>query len=137
MSRMRRRSRVERQKAEIGMNSLIDLTFLLLVTFIVTLPALEQGISIMLPQAKTDQLPTKDKKANVVTIDKDSRIFFKDKPVTLDELEATLKAMAAEDPEVPVLVRGDERLDYGSVMNVVKVVYKCKVRRMALVTVEK
>ena len=134
---MRRRSRVERQKAEIGMNSLIDLTFLLLVTFIVTLPALEQGISIMLPQAKTDQLPTKDKKANVVTIDKDSRIFFKDKPVTLDELEATLKAMAAEDPEVPVLVRGDERLDYGSVMNVVKVVYKCKVRRMALVTVEK
>ena len=137
MSRMRRLSRVERQKAEIGMNSLIDLTFLLLVTFIVTLPALEQGISIMLPQAKTDQLPTKDKKANVVTIDKDSRIFFKDRPVTLDELETTLKAMAAEDPEVPVLVRGDERLDYGSVMNVVKVVYKCKVRRMALVTVEK
>ena len=137
MSRMRRRSRVERQKAEIGMNSLIDLTFLLLVTFIVTLPALEQGISIMLPQAKTDQLPTKDKKANVVTIDKDSRIFFKDKPVTLEELESTLKVMAAEDPDVPVLVRGDERLDYGSVMNVVKVVYKCKVRRMALVTVEK
>ena len=91
----------------------------------------------MLPQAKTDQLPTKDKKANVVTVDKDSRIFFKDKPVTLEELESTLKAMAAEDPDVPVLVRGDERLDYGSVMNVVKVVYKCKVRRMALVTVEK
>ena len=137
MSRFRRRSRGERQKAEIGMNSLIDLTFLLLVTFIVTLPALEQGISIMLPQAKTDQLPTKDKKANVVTIDKDNRIFFKDKPTTLDELEKTLTAMAAEDPDVPVLVRGDERLDYGSVMSVVKVVYKCKVRRMALVTVEK
>ena len=137
MSRMRRRSRVERQKAEIGMNSLIDLTFLLLVTFIVTLPALEQGISIMLPQAKTDQLPTKDKKANVVTIDKDSRIFFKDKPITLDELEQTLKAMAAEDPDVPVLVRGDERLNYASVMDVVKIIYKCNIRKMALVTVEK
>ena len=137
MSRRRRHGRTERPKAAIDMNSLIDLTFLLLVTFIVTLPALEQGISIMLPQAKTDQLPTKDKKANVVTIDKNNRIFFKDKPITLDELEATLKAMAAEDPDVPVLVRGDERLDYGSMMNVVKVVYKCKVRRMALVTVEK
>lgn len=137
MSRRRRHGRYERPKAAIDMNSLIDLTFLLLVTFIVTLPALEQGISIMLPQAKTDQLPTKDKKANVVTIDKDNRIFFKDKPTTLEELEATLTAMAAEDPDVPVLVRGDERLDYGSVMNVVKVVYKCKVRKMALVTVEK
>jgi biopolymer transport protein ExbD len=137
MSRRRRSGRFEKPKAQVDMTSLIDLTFLLLVTFIVTLPALEQGISIMLPQAKTDQLPTKDKKANVVTVDKDNRIFFKDKPTTLDELEATLKAMAAEDPDVPVLVRGDERLDYGSVMAVVKVVYKCKVRRMALVTVEK
>ena len=137
MSRRRRHGRGDRPKAAIDMNSLIDLTFLLLVTFIVTLPALEQGISIMLPQAKTDQLPTKDKKANVVTIDKNNRIFFKDKPITLDELESTLAAMAAEDPDVPVLVRGDERLDYGSVMNVVKVVYKCKLRRMALVTVEK
>jgi biopolymer transport protein ExbD len=137
MSRRRRSSRFEKPRAQVDMTSLIDLTFLLLVTFIVTLPALEQGISIMLPQAKTDQLPMKDRKANVVTIDKDNRLFFKDKPTTLDELETVLKAMAAEDPDVPVLVRGDERLEYGSVMAVVKVVYKCKVRRMALVTVEK
>jgi biopolymer transport protein ExbD len=137
MSRRRRSSRFEKPKAQVDMTSLIDLTFLLLVTFIVTLPALEQGISIMLPQAKTDQLPMKDKKANVVTVDKDNRIFFKDQPTTLEELEVTLKAMAAQDPDVPVLVRGDERLNYGSVMDVVKVVYRCKVRRMALVTVEK
>ena len=60
------------------MTSLIDLTFLLLVTFIVTLPKLEQGISIMLPQAKTDALPTKDKKANTITVDKDNVIFLND-----------------------------------------------------------
>ena len=119
------------------MNSLIDLTFLLLVTFIVTLPALEQGISIMLPQAKTDELPTKNKKANTVTVDKDNVIYLNDKPMTIDELERELKAMATEDPEVPVLVRGDERNSYGDVMKVVKVVYKCKIHRMALVTVEK
>ena len=133
----RRRRRGVKQEAKVDMTSLMDLTFLLLVTFIVTMPALEQGISIMLPQAKTDQLPTKDKKANVVTVDAENRIFFQDKPITLEDLEKTLKAMAAEDHDVPVLVRGDERLDYGSVMNVVKVVYKCKVKRMALVTVEK
>ena len=137
MSRRRRHGRAERPKAAIDMNSLIDLTFLLLVTFIVTLPALEQGISIMLPQAKTDELPTKNKKANTVTVDKDNVIFLNDKPLTLEELERELMAMAAEDPEVPVLVRGDERNSYGDVMKVVKVVYKCKIHRMALVTVEK
>lgn len=137
MSRRRRRARAERPKAQIDMNSLIDLTFLLLVTFIVTLPALEQGVSILLPQAKTDELPTKNGKANTVTVDSLGQIFLNDKPMTSETLEQTLSAMVADDPDVPVLVRGDERLDYGSVMNVVKIIYKCKVRRMSLVTVEK
>lgn len=133
----RRRMRGEKPKAAVDMTSLIDLTFLLLVTFIVTLPALEQGVSIMLPQAKTDTLPSKNNKANTITVDSMNRLFLNGKPTTLADLESTLNAMVAEDPEVPVLVRGDERLDYGSVMNVVKVVYKCKVHRMALVTVDK
>lgn len=119
------------------MTSLIDLTFLLLVTFIVTLPALEQGISIMLPQAKTDQLPTKDRKANTISIDAAGRVFLNNRPLSHAELEAELKRIVAEDPEVPVLVRGDERLEYGAVMDVVKIVYNCKVTKMALVTVEK
>ena len=58
-------------------------------------------------------------------------------PTSLDQLEIDLKAMVERDADVPVLVRGDERLEYGAVMDVVKVVYKCQVRKMALVTVEK
>lgn len=119
------------------MTSLIDLTFLLLVTFIVTLPALEQGISIMLPQAKTDELPTKDKKSNTVTIDFDGNIFLNNRLMKQDELKEALQSMAQDDPEVPVLVRADERLKYGEVMEVVKIVYECKIHRMALVTIEK
>ena len=136
LRRRRRRGRGDKPKATVDMTSLIDLTFLLLVTFIVTLPALEQGISILLPQAKADVLPTKDRKANVVTIDATNRLFLNDRAISPENLEARLKEMAAEDPDVPVLVRGDERLDYGSVMNVVKIVYRCKIRKMALVTVE-
>ena len=135
--RGRHRGQVGGSKASIDMNSLIDLTFLLLVTFILTMPALEQGISIMLPRAKTDILPSKNAKANTITVDINHRIFLNNVPITLEELEADLKAKVAEDPDVPVLVRGDERLEYGEVMDVVKIVYKCKVHKMALVTVEK
>lgn len=135
--RRRRGRRTEKPKASIDMNSLIDLTFLLLVTFIMTLPALEQGISIKLPQAKTDQLPTKDNKANVISIDAANKVFLNNREITLAELESRLLEMVAEDSEVPVLVRADERLNYGNVMDVVKTVYKCHVSRMALVTVEK
>ena len=57
--------------------------------------------------------------------------------MTIEELAVRLRAMVDEDPDVPVLVRGDEALDYGSVMKVVKVLYDCKAYKMALVTVEK
>ena len=135
--RRRKRSRGEGTRgAAIDMNSLIDLTFLLLVTFILTIPALEQGISIMLPRAKTDILPNKNNKANTITVSQ-TGTFFNNMPVTLEALEQDLLAKVKEDPDVPVLVRGDERLTYGAVMDVVKLVYKCKVRKMALVTVEK
>lgn len=138
MRRRRSRSQGEKPKATVDMTSLIDLTFLLLVTFIVTLPALEQGIQINLPeQKKNPELPTKQNKVNDVTIDVHNNIYLNKEPVTIEELAVRLRAMVDEDPDVPVLVRGDEALDYGSVMKVVKVLYDCKAYKMALVTVEK
>jgi biopolymer transport protein ExbD len=132
----RNRRRTEKAKAQIDMSSLIDLTFLLLVTFIITMPALEQGITIALPRGKTDTLPTKDNKATTISINALGQVFLNNERIDLEHLEADLKARVAADPEVPVLVRGDENLTYGAVMDVVKLVYKCKVKRMALVTVE-
>ncbi len=135
--RDRRRNRGdEDDKASIDMNSLIDLTFLLLVTFILTIPALEQGISIILPRARTDTLPSKDAKANVITVDYNHRVYMNNVPISLEDLKTDLQAKVAADPDVPVLVRGDERLEYGEVMGVVKIVYDSKVHKMALVTKE-
>ena len=138
MIRRRRRQLGEKPKATVDMTSLIDLTFLLLVTFIVTLPALEQGITIILPKAKADTLPTDEhKRANTITCEFPSGYYLNDKPMSVEDIEANLKAMVAEDPDVPVLVRGDERLDYGAVMAIVKICYKCQVHKMALVTVDR
>ena len=135
--RGRRLSDIGGAKASIDMNSLIDLTFLLLVTFMLTIPALEQGVTIMLPRAKTDTLPSKNAKANTITVDYNHQVYLNNTPTTLEALEAELQKMVAADPDVPVLVRGDERLQYGEVMDIVKILYKTKVHKMALVTVEK
>ena len=116
----------------IDMTSLIDLTFLLLITFIITMPAIEQGISVRLPQAKSDVLPA-DKKPNTVSLDVTGKVFLNNTEILLDDLEQTLGVLAAEDPDVAVLIRGDERLDYGKIMDVVKILYKVKITRMALV----
>jgi biopolymer transport protein ExbD len=116
---------------DINMTPLIDLTFLLLITFIITMPAMEQGISIRLPQGKADVLP---KKANVVTVDAAGKVYLNNRPISLEDLERTLGNLSAEDPAVSVLVRGDERIEYGKVVQVMKILYKVKITRMALVT---
>jgi len=132
---LRRLSRKKQAKvfSNIDMSSLIDLAFLLLITFIITMPAIEQGISVRLPQAKSDTL-SPDKKTNTVSLDVEGKVFLNNKHISMDDLEQTLGNLAAEDPDVAVLIRGDERLDYGKIMDVVKILYKVKITRMALVT---
>lgn len=136
---MRRRGRARREgpSARIDMNSLIDLTFLLLVVFIVTLPTLEQSIHVMLPVGKTSKAQDDKKKTLSITVDSTGAIFVGDKPTTADDLKTQLAAKVAEDPELSVLVRGDVRVDYGDVYKVVKIAKDSNVKHLGLVSVEK
>ena len=128
--------RREGAKASIDMNSLIDLTFLLLVVFIVTLPTLEQTIHVALPVGKAQKQD--DKKKNFsVTIDSAGKIFLGEMPVTQEDLKARLTQAVAEDPETSVVIRGDVRVGYGDVYNIVKVAKDCNVKHLGLVSKEK
>ena len=135
--RRRKRMRREGAKANIDMNSLIDLTFLLLVVFIVTLPTLEQSIHIMLPVGKVNKAQDDKKKVFSISVDSQSKIFIGEALTTIDDLKAALAAKVAEDPDLNVLIRGDVRVSYGDVYDVVKVAKDCNVKHLGLVSVEK
>ena len=123
--------------AAIDMNSLIDLTFLLLVVFIVTLPTLEQSIHVLLPVGKTSKAQDDKKKVFSISVDSQGKIFAGETPTTIDDLKASLAAKVAADPDLNVLVRGDVRVSYGDVYDVVKVAKDCNVRHLGLVSAEK
>ena len=135
---MRRRARARREgsKAEINMNSLIDLTFILLVVFIVTLPTLEQSIHVLLPVGKTEKAQNDKKKNFSITVDSVGKLFIGEAPVTMEDLKARLAKAVADDPDVSVLVRGDVRVGYGDVYEVVKVAKDANVRHLGLVSRE-
>ena len=136
MSRRRRaRARRGMSKADINMNSLIDLTFILLVVFIVTLPTLEQTIKVLLPVGKAQKQD--DKKKNFsVTVDSTGKLFLGEAPVTMEDLKARLTQAVTEDPEVSVVIRGDVRVGYGDVYEVVKTAKNCNVKHLGLVSKE-
>ena len=135
---MRRRARARREgsKANIDMNSLIDLTFLLLVVFIVTLPTLEQTVRIVLPVGKTESQKEDKKKICSVSIDRDGKLFLGEAPTTHEALKASLEQAVAEDPEVNVLIRGDVDAGYGQIYEIVRIAKNCNVKHLGLVSKE-
>ena len=135
--RRRNHARREGAKANIDMNSLIDLTFLLLVVFIVTLPTLEQSVHIVLPVGKTEsQKDDKQPKNFSVSIDKQGKIFLGEEPVTQDILKERLAKAIQENPESNVLIRGDVGAAYGDVYSIVKIAKDCNVKHLGLVSKE-
>lgn len=134
--RKRARARREGAKANIDMNSLIDLTFLLLVVFIVTLPTLEQTVHIVLPVGKTESQKDDKKKTFSISIDKDGKVFLGEAPTTHDALKETLAQAVAEDPEVNVLIRGDVDAGYGQIYEIVRIAKNCNVKHLGLVSKE-
>ena len=135
--RSRRGARTGVGKASIDMNSLIDLTFLLLVVFIVTLPTLEQSIHVMLPVGKTSKAQDDKKKTFSITVNSTGQIYVGEVPTTREDLKASLAKAVADDPELSVLVRGDVRVGYGDVYEVVKIAKDCNVKHLGLVSKEK
>ena len=115
-----------------NMTPLIDLTFLLLITFIITFPMLEQGISIKLPRGKTEKI--EQNKSQSITVALDGKVYLNNRETTPDALETELRKISEQDPQPPVLVRCDERVEYGALMKTLKLIHACKISRMALVT---
>jgi biopolymer transport protein ExbD len=121
-----------KEMSEINLTPLIDLTFLLLITFIITFPLIEQGIPVNLPKGKAREL-TPDV-ARTVTVDKSGIIYLDDVKVTLDEFSAEMETASKLDSSVMVMVRGDESIAYGKIVEILKVLNGANITKMALVT---
>ena len=131
MSR-RRRSTLP-NKADMNLTAMSDLTFLLLITFIITFPMIEQGIPVKLPKGKSRQMDAQ-KKTSSVTVDDEGRVYLGDELVDFDGLARALEARVAENPELRLVVRGDVETKFGGVAEVMRIAERAGVRSMAVAT---
>jgi biopolymer transport protein ExbD len=120
------------QLSEINMTPLMDLTFLLLITFIITFPLVEQGITVNLPRGTAQALP--EKQTAMLSLNNKGEVYLDKKIVPKGNLAAQLSALKGKNADLTVMVRADEKLDYGKVIEVLKVLHDCKITKMALVT---
>lgn len=120
------------QISDINMTPLMDLTFILLITFIITFPLIEQGIAINLPQGKASDM--KETVSRAISLSLDKQLYLDDVPVSKEELIAAMADVSTAEPDTTIYVRADRKLAYGEVVEVMRILHDANITRMALVT---
>ncbi len=110
-----------RKHPEVHTGALNDILFILLLFFlIVSTLANPNVIKVSNPKAKSD---TKSKQTVVITVDKDQNLYLGQKKVSMEKLEADLKAFLAKETSKPsVVINGDSTSHLGTAIKVMQVI---------------
>jgi biopolymer transport protein ExbD len=118
---------------DINVVPMLDLAWNLLVVFMIVVTASVQGITVNLPKASAAVSKIKPT-TKAITVTADGTIFLDSFPVTMTELESRLRMYKASDPNLPVIVRGDEKVSYKSIIDVLDLMQKLDITQLGLVT---
>jgi biopolymer transport protein TolR len=121
--------------SEINVTPMVDVMLVLLIIFMVSAPLLTVGVPIDLPQSEAKSLD-QDKEPLTVSVNDKGEVYLQNSEIKVDELVEKLKAVAAArgGTEARVYVRGDKKVDYGTMMKVMGRLSGAGFHRVALVT---
>ena len=106
-----------RPLAEINVTPMVDVMLVLLIIFMVTAPLMTSGVSVDLPKTNAQPLNS-DSAPLTVSIKADGSIFLQEEPIDISAIVDKLQALAKDNPERRIFVRGDKDLAYGRIMEV-------------------
>ena len=130
--RGRRRAAV---MAEINVTPMVDVMLVLLIIFMVSAPLLTVGVPIDLPQSQAKSLE-QDKEPLTISVSDKGAVYLQNSEIAIDDLVPKLQAIAEArgGNDARIYVRGDRKLDYGSVMKVMAQLTAAGFRKVGLVT---
>ena len=117
--------------AEINVTPLVDVMLVLLIIFMVTAPLMTSGVPVDLPKTDAKPLNT-DSEPLTVAINAAGKIYLQDQEVQLEELVGKLQAIAQNNPDRRIFVRGDKDLSYGRIMEVMGTITQGGFTKVAL-----
>src|SRR6266513_4210771 len=131
-SKRRRRRPV---MSEINVTPFVDVMLVLLIIFMVSAPLLTVGVPIDLPQSQAKALD-QDREPLTVSVNGKGQVFLQNSEIKVEDLVAKLEAItqARGGTDERIYVRGDRKVDYGTVMRVMGRLSAAGFHRVALVT---
>ena len=120
---------------ELNITPLLDLVFVLLVIFIITTPQMMNNLEMNLPSGKPPPPDNKPKpKINQINVDEKGQTFLNDQLVTIPILKADLKQMKSDNPDLSVVVKGSDDVNYQSMVSVLDVLRQLDITKVGLAT---
>ena len=131
----RHRRRRRAVMSEINVTPFVDVMLVLLIVFMVSAPLLTVGVPLDLPQSQAKSLD-QDREPLTVSVNVQGQIFLQNSEIKADDLVAKLKAItdARGGADERIYVRGDKKVDYGTMMRVMGRLSAAGYHRVALVT---
>jgi biopolymer transport protein TolR len=129
--------------AEINIVPYIDVMLVLLVIFMITTPLLNQGINVNLPKATARPLVSSEAQPIVVSVDAKGQFFLNISrepkiPMraadVLDDVQHALAVAKQKGQKQPVLVKGDETANYGTIVQAMVLLQQAGVENVGLMT---
>jgi len=118
---------------DINITPMVDLTFVLLIIFIIMTTAAIQGMKVDLPKASTAP-SLEEPKTKAITITAEGQLYLDTYPVTMQELETQLASLRAADPDLPIVIKGDHSIQYQMVIDVLDLLGRLELTQVGLVT---
>jgi biopolymer transport protein TolR len=136
-------SRGRRLMGDINVVPYIDVMLVLLIIFMITAPLLTQGVKVDLPKAGAEPLDPEMLKNTiplVLSVDRTGALYLNiggGNPQTAldaDTVAARAEAALRRNPDLPVLVKADNRVEYGSVVRAMVILQKAGAKKVGFIT---
>lgn len=114
MRRRRQRNNSRQAIDEINVTPLLDLTFLLLIAFMITMPLMEYGTQVSPPEMNSAELPDNNFKS--VSLTGKGTVLIDSEVVSEAQLLEKLKSLKSANPKLQLLLRADGSCSYKSVI---------------------
>lgn len=124
----------EKPYDDINITPMLDLSYVLLVIFILMCTASVQGMKVNLPKASNAPASLSKPKTKAITINNEGKLFLDTVPMTLQELEQGLQRAKSDNPDLSIVVKGDGLTQYQSVMDVLDVIGRLGITQVGLAT---
>jgi biopolymer transport protein ExbD len=118
---------------ELNITPLLDLAFVLLVIFIITTAPPVNDMDIALPSAAS-RPKEKPAKANYITVDNTGKVFLNAVEMNEETLLGTLVEFRKQDPDLNIVLRGDNAIQYQKIINVLDILVSANVTKVGLAT---